>query len=105
MTYSEFTSIVKSKENLVHMLEQANYFLPKKSLITLDFLREILKGTKVLLKKDEMVGLVNLPRFRSICVKELWKDIKGDPKLQVYFPISCVKKKCVPDRMYLLSVS
>lgn len=86
------------------MLKNANYFLPSKRLLSLDFLRDVLSGAKKLLKLAEIEGLVELPRFREINITKLWNELKGDKKISAYVPNSCLDKKTIPNRDYFLTV-
>lgn len=73
-------------------------------MCTLLFLKDVLKGSKTLLKTSDVTGIPKIPRIPEINSADIWKDIKGDPEIAKYFPDSFVHSNRVPDRNFMFTV-
>lgn len=73
-------------------------------MVTLEFLKSVLKGDKSLLFTRDVQLSPKLPRYPEIHVPTLWEDLKKDSTVSQYFPNSFIHKKRMPDRNYLLTV-
>ena len=61
------------------------FYLPDESVITKDFLKDVLAGKKDLLKKSEVIT-VEVTHYDELSVKALWPEFKKDPDMNCYFP-------------------
>lgn len=73
-------------------------------MLSVDYLRAILAGTKKLLKMSEVKSQEYIPHYPEINVKKLWEELKSLTSLNIYFPDICVSGSAVPDRTYFLTV-
>lgn len=73
-------------------------------MITLEFLKSVLKGDKALLRVKDIQLAPQLPRYPEIHVPIIWADLKTDETIARYFPDSFINRKRLPDRNYLLTV-
>lgn len=78
--------------------------MPPHKRITFDFLKNVLKGDKVLLLTKEIRILPNIFRHPGIHMPTFWEDLKSDTALSKYFPDSFINKKRIPDRTFVLIV-
>ena len=62
-----------------------NYYLPPEKMCTLNFLKDVLNGKK-LLKVSQIKGIPRLPRIPEINVCNIWNDIKHENNITIYFP-------------------
>ena len=60
------------------------YYLPPKTQVNKDFLRQVFAEEKILLKKKN-VEYVHVSHYQELSVKNLWKDLKDDQIFNVYF--------------------
>ena len=56
-------------------------------MVNKDFLKEVLVGKKMLLKKAE-VAPIEVPQYDELSVKKLWPEFKKDAEFMQYFPSS-----------------
>ena len=61
------------------------FYLPDESVITKDFLKDVLAGKKDLLKKSEVIT-VEVTHYDELSVKALWPEFKKDAAMNCYFP-------------------
>ena len=61
------------------------YHLPEHSVITKDFLKDVLVGKKMLMKKAD-VDTISVPHYDELSVKQLFPEFKKDPKFMMFFP-------------------
>lgn len=73
-------------------------------MCTIVFLKEILNGTKSLLKLDQIKTIPRIPKYAEIDVKKFWNEIKTDNSFNQYFPSVFMNEKRVPDRTYFFTV-
>ena len=78
------------------------YYLPDESLVTKDFLKEVLTGKKQLLKKAH-VKQVEVPHYDELSVRRLWPEMKKDAEFLSFFPTKFPKDKG-PPRDYFFNV-
>ena len=67
-----------------------------------DFLKDVLAGKKMLLKKAE-VEKITVPHYDELSVKALWPSLAKDKEFTVYFPDKYPKDKG-PPRQYFFDV-
>ena len=70
--------------------------------MTTSFAKDILSGKKKLLKLSEVLWVNDVPRYREICSKAIWNEVKTDDNLTVYMPD--FPKSRLPQKAYLLNV-
>lgn len=78
--------------------------MPPKELLTMDFLRGVIQGTKRFLKLSEITIMDNVRRYPEICLPEIWKAVKSNDKLMTYFPDSILAANKPPNRTFLFTV-
>ena len=67
-----------------------------------DFLKEVLSGTKRLLKLKDLKP-VHVPQFDELSDQKLWKEMKDDEAFLSYFP-SKLPKQRLPCRSYFFNI-
>ena len=77
-------------------------YIPPKTMIGKDFLKEIFANRKCLLKLSEL-KTVNVPKYDELSVKQVYPMIKNDPQLNKFFPDKYPKGR-IPDRVYTFNV-
>lgn len=73
-------------------------------MCTVVFLKEVLNGTKQLLKLSEITAIPKVPRLSEIDVKQFWSELKLDPVFSSYFPSVFMRENRVPDRSFFFTV-
>lgn len=73
-------------------------------MFTLTILKDVLKGSKKLLKLSESAMIPHIPKLPEMDIKLLWKDIRQDDKMAQYFPEIYVKRKSTPNRNFFFIV-
>lgn len=73
-------------------------------MITMDFLKGVLCGEKLLLKLREVTIINTLPKFPEIDTKLIWQEVKNHPVVSKYFANSFVNLKRIPNRTFLFTV-
>ena len=71
-------------------------------MVNKDFLKQVLKGEKQLLKKAQ-VAFIQVPHYDELSVKRLYPQLHKDPKFLSYFPDKYPKDKG-PPRTYFFNV-
>ena len=67
-----------------------------------DFIKDVLAGKKMLMKKSEVVS-IEVPHYDELSVRRLWPDLKKDAELAQYFPSEYPQDKG-PPRDYFFNV-
>lgn len=84
---TDLNSVVQSKDHLLSILAvRGKYYLPPPQFCTWKFLRQVLSGTKELLKIDEIDCIYKPPRLQEIPVARLFNQIRNNPQLMRFFP-------------------
>ena len=78
------------------------YYVPPASSINKDFLRQVLKGEKKLLKVSEC-KFVNVPKFDELGVNNIFPKFKQDASVMVYLQDEYARNR-FPDRTYFYTV-
>jgi len=78
------------------------YYLPDETVVTKDFLKEVLAGQKQLMKKAD-VKAVQVPQYDELSVRNLWPEMKKDAHFLSFFPTKYPKDKG-PPRDYFFDV-
>lgn len=73
-------------------------------MVTLSFLRLVLKGKKRLLKQSEILMIPKIPRVKEIDVASIWHDIRGVPEISLFFPEPFVSGNRLPNRTFMFTV-
>ena len=76
--------------------------MPDESVVTKDFLKEVLAGQKQLMKKAD-VKSVQVPQYDELSVRRLWPEMKKDPIFLSFFPSKYPKDKG-PPRDYFFNI-
>ena len=71
-------------------------------MMTKDFLRQVLREDKKLLKKAAVTP-VSVPKYDELSVKAMWTQLRRDNSFNIYFPDSFPKDKG-PERKYFFDV-
>ena len=66
-------------------MSSVQYQLPEHSVITKDFLKDVLVGKKMLMKKAD-VDTISVPHYDELSVKQLFPEFKKDQKFMMFFP-------------------
>ena len=61
------------------------YYLPDDNVVNKDFLKDVLSGKKMLLKKTQ-VNKIAVPHYDELSVKSLWPQFAKDAEFTLYFP-------------------
>ena len=78
------------------------YYLPDETVVTKDFLKEVLAGQKQLMKKAD-VKAVQVPFYDELSVRRLWPELRKDPIFLSFFPSKYPKDKG-PPREYFFNI-
>ena len=78
------------------------YYVPPESSTNKDFLRQVLKGEKKLLKVSEC-RFVNVPKFDELGVNHIFPKFKADAEVMQYLQDAYAKGR-FPDRTYFYTV-
>lgn len=70
----------------------------------MDFLKGVLQGTKKFFKLAEIKIMDNIPHYPEIDLKEIWRVVKANEKLRVYYPESFLASSRPPNRTFLFTV-
>lgn len=73
-------------------------------MCTMVFLKAVLSGHKRLMKVEQIHGIPKIPRIPEVNCQEIWRDIKNEAQIIVYFPDSYVNSDRTPDREYMSTV-
>ena len=71
-------------------------------MLNRDFLKAIFRGSKKLLKQQEVKKIV-VPRYDELSVKNIFPMVKDDPEIMIYLPATLPKGK-LPERTYFFNV-
>ena len=82
--YNYLTSICKTYWDYISS-NIVNVYLPGYGNINKDFLRQILAEEKKVFKRTE-IKTIKIPMFDELSVKNLWDEVKDDPKVMAYLP-------------------
>jgi hypothetical protein len=74
-------------------------------MCTLVFLKQVMNGSKKLMKMSQVNGIPKIPRIQEISSEAIWYDIKYESIISQYFPDSYIQSSRTPDRTYMFSVS
>jgi hypothetical protein len=74
-------------------------------MCTLAFLKDVLKGSKKLLKNNAVAGIPKIPKIPEVNAQLIWNDIKNDQLVAVYFPDAYIHGNRTPDRNFMFTVS
>jgi hypothetical protein len=96
-----FEEIRKYLSNSLKFYCSVQYYLPPSSMLTKDFLRQVLTEEKRLLKVG-CVRRVNMPRYDELSVKNLFPKFANDPEFMSLMPDRLPKGKTV-DREYFFN--
>ena len=77
-------------------------YLPPEYMMNKDFLKEVLKEDKQLLKLNE-VNRVSVPLYDELAVAKFWPMMQDDARFVRFFP-SKLPKGRVPDREYFWNI-
>lgn len=61
------------------------FYLPDDAVMTKDFLKDVLAGRKMLLRKSEVKPIM-VPQYDELSVKRLFPEFKKDAQFMAYFP-------------------
>lgn len=78
--------------------------MPPDRMCTLSFLREVLSGSKKLMKVNNLSGIPKIPRIPEINTKLIWEEIKSEEQISIYFPSVYLFGIRIPDREYMFNV-
>ena len=78
------------------------YYLPDETVVSKDFLRDVLAGKKQLMKKAE-VKAVQVPHYDELSVRRLWPEMRKDADFLSFFPSKYPKDKG-PPRDYFFNI-
>ena len=78
-------------------------YLPSIKGTSLDFLRDILKESKLHLKTQEVIHL-DVPAYAEISVKNMYEDAMKDDVLQKYLPTRRQLSNKLPERAFFFGV-
>jgi hypothetical protein len=95
--HSKVKIIISSKGLIVGV------FLPSIQGTSLDFLREILRDSKLYLKTQEVIHL-DIPAYTEISVKNMYEDAMKDEVLQKYLPSKRQLSNKLPERAFFFGV-
>ena len=104
LVFEDFQNLVKNKENLIIALEESGYYLPPKSVITFQFLKNVISGKKKLLLRKDLKDISRIPHFPELHMPSLWIDLKKDLNIQKYFPETFILNNRTPPRSFILKV-
>jgi len=76
---------VEGKPHGLITLLKGQFLLPKKGRYNKEFLKQVLAGTKVLLRRMD-TRLLEVPQYKELSYLHLKDDVYGDPALAKYFP-------------------
>ena len=78
------------------------YYLPPKTQVNKDFLKQVFTDEKLLLKKKN-VDYIDVPKYDELSVKNLWPSLAKDKKFVVFFPDNWAESKG-PSRKYFFDI-
>ena len=78
------------------------YYLPDDNVVNKDFLKDVLCGKKMLMKKAD-VREIAIPSYDELSVKALWPQFKKDAEFLQYFPDTYPAGKG-PPRKYFFDI-
>lgn len=110
----ELANRFRSKEDLHRYLTQqgkasreiipaVGVFLPSLKGTSLDFMRDILKESKLHLKANEVIHL-EVPRYQELAVKNMYQDAMADELLASYLPSRKQLSNKLPEREFFYGV-
>ena len=77
-------------------------YLPSKTMLNKDFLKQVLSGEKQLLELKQ-VKFINVPVYDELAIKQIYPLCQGEPQLMNYFPDKLPQGR-LPDRDYFWNV-
>ena len=78
------------------------FYLPPKAQVNKDFLRQVFKNEKTLLKK-KAVDYIHVSHYQELSVKNLWQTLKDDKLFNIYFQDEYPKDR-MPCRKYFFDL-
>lgn len=100
-TKLDLDSVISSKDHFITLFQvQGGYFLPPKSFITWEFIRDVLNGTKSLLPLSQVQSLYVPPKVSELTVAKIYAQIEHDKRITCYLP-DCNRPQ---DKKYLFGV-
>ena len=84
------------------MVLSAQFYLPPKSQVNKDFLKDVFANRKRLLKVTE-ICVITVPKYDELSVKNLFEKLKEDEELMLYLPTNIPKSRSI-DRTYFHNV-
>ena len=85
-----------------HTFLLVQLYVPPRTMLTKDFLKQILAEHKELIEIKE-VKLIKVPFFDELSVKNLWPQMKNANDFMKFFPNKLPKGR-LPDRTYFFNV-
>ena len=105
MIASDLRNFVKEKNDLYTILAiEGQYHLPAYDECSMEFLREVLKGKKKLLRNRDVCP-VNVPRYKEFNTTPLYQAAFLDLELRPYFPDPTGSKSKPINRKFLFNVN
>ena len=83
-------------------MNQSKKYCPSVRDMSTDFARKVLCGQKFLLKRNEVLWVDEVPRYKEINTKTIWQQAKTKPNILKYFPD--FKENKLPQKQYLFNV-
>ena len=103
LTAAELSWKLKSKQDFyVYLDKHQQYYLPPFSQVNKDFLRQVFKEEKKLLKKQQ-VSYIHVPKYDELSVKSLWPTFKDDLEFTSFFPETFAESK-FPAREFFFNI-
>lgn len=103
-TVKELTNKLRDKGTIIAALNDCGYYVPPESMITGDYLREVLAGRKKLASLASVRIQDHVPHYPQINLKELWNSLKVINEMKAFFPDAYINSERIPDRTYLLTI-
>ena len=95
------TSIVSSL-NFNTNISTVQYRVPPFKQCHRNFLRDVLNGSKRLIKKKD-IEYISVPGWDELAVKNLWPELKDDSEFNIYFQDEFANDKS-PNREYFFDI-
>lgn len=102
---SDLSQFIKSKEDLYYILSvEGQLHLPPYDECSMEFMRDVLKGTKKLLHNRDVTP-VTVPRLREFNAGQLYEMALNDSGARVFLPEPTTVKMKPISRRFLFNVS
>ena len=112
---SELEGKFKSKSDFIKYFKEAckcllylisfcavQLYLPSKTMLNKDFLKQVLSGEKKLLEL-KLIKFINVPVYDELAIKQIFPLAKEEPHFMLYFPDKLPQGR-LPDRDYFWNV-